>query len=183
MVIISSKIFRKFYSLKFIHWRFMNDNSWMLIHKIWILFAQLLYQVHFTYFPIPLCQMVQVTIWLFCSIHFTWLLSSLCQITESTLLNSQVHVAKSALPRYQFHINKAELIRHPWYSSSALPEILPSGPQIFLYPLTLTFPSFCSFLFHFLPRLLTNKLKNQKLQKNTFSLNSKKWHLDFLTPN
>jgi hypothetical protein len=33
--------------------------------------VQLLCQVHFTYFPIPLCQMVQVTIWLICKIHFT----------------------------------------------------------------------------------------------------------------
>jgi hypothetical protein len=58
----------------------------------------------------------------------------------------------------------AELIRHPWYSSSALPKILPSGPQIFLYPLALTFPSFCSFLFHFLPCLLTTRSLNLLVQ-------------------
>ncbi len=88
-------------------------DSWMITHECssikYEYCAQLLWQVHFTYFPIPLCQMVQVTIWLFCKIHFTWLLSSICQITESTLLNSQVHVAKWVFPRYQLHINKAIL--------------------------------------------------------------------------
>jgi len=49
---------------------------------------------------------VQVTIWLFCKIDFSWLLSPLCEITESTVPNRQVHGGKSAFPSYQFHTTK-----------------------------------------------------------------------------
>jgi len=52
---------------------------------------------------------VQVTIWLFCKINFSGLLSPLCQITKSTSPNCQVHVAKSAFPSYRFHTTKATL--------------------------------------------------------------------------
>jgi hypothetical protein len=52
---------------------------------------------------------VQVTIWLFCKIDFSWLSNPLCQITESTVPNCQVHGAKSAFPSYQFHTTKVIL--------------------------------------------------------------------------
>jgi hypothetical protein len=75
IMFISSKVFRKFYSWKFMHWRFTNNNSWMFIHKIWILFVQLLCQVHFTYFPIPHQQG---------NIAKLWSSNSLCEPPEWT---------------------------------------------------------------------------------------------------
>jgi hypothetical protein len=43
----------------------------------------------------------------------------------------------------------AELIHHSLSHTFALPEILPFAPQIFPYPLALTFPFFFSFFFFF----------------------------------
>ncbi len=70
-----------------------------------------------------------------------------------------------------------ELVRHSSYDSSALPEIFPSAPQIFCWPLATIFPFL--FLLFFLPRLLTNQLKNQKLQKKNALPKFLEWHLDF----
>jgi len=41
----------RFYPWSFIHWRFMNNMSWMLFHIIWIYFAQL-----FCKFSLPTSQ-------------------------------------------------------------------------------------------------------------------------------
>jgi hypothetical protein len=62
-----------------------------------------------------------------------------------------------------------ELVHHSSYDSSALPEILPTSPQIFPCPLTLTFPFFFSF-FSFLSRLLTYQLKIKNLKKRMLDL-------------
>jgi hypothetical protein len=67
-----------------------------------------------------------------------------------------------------------ELIHHSWYSYSTLLEILLFGLQIFLYLFALYFSLLFLISFVFLPRLLTNQLKNERLKinKKTFSLNS-----------
>jgi hypothetical protein len=106
-MLISSWICMKFNPWSFVHCRFMNDISWMLIHKIWILLVQLflssLYRLPNSTLP---NHEVQVTIWLFCKINFSGLWSPLCQIIKSTVPNCQVHVAKSA---FRFHTTKATL--------------------------------------------------------------------------
>jgi len=108
IMLISSWICMKFYPWSFIHWRFMNDLSGMLIHKIWILFAQLFLLYLLPNSTLPNGE-VQVTIWLFCKIDFSGLSSPLCPITESTVHNCQVHGAKLAFLSYQFHTTKAIL--------------------------------------------------------------------------
>jgi hypothetical protein len=52
---------------------------------------------------------------------------------------------------------------HSSYNSSALPEILPSAPQIFPYPLALIFPFFFSFFFF--STSLNKTIKESKTSK------------------
>ncbi len=72
--------------------------------------------------------------------------------------------------------SRAELVRHS-YDSSALPEIFPSAPQIFPWPLALIFPLFFSFISTSLINKSIKKLKNSE-KKNALT-KFLEWHLDF----
>ncbi len=95
----------------------MKDISWMLIHKIWILFAQL-----FCNFTLPTSQNatlpngeVRVTIWLICkinfsrlSIHFAKSQSQQFPIVKSMLPSQHSQATNSTPPRQHCKIVKSK---------------------------------------------------------------------------
>ncbi len=87
-------LFHPEYLRNFIHWRFMNDNSWTLIHKIWILCSTVMSS---SLYLLPNSILPNGP-----GYYLAILQNPLCQITEWTLLNCQVHVAKSAFSRFGY---------------------------------------------------------------------------------
>jgi hypothetical protein len=96
-------LFHLEYLGKFIHWRFMNDNSWMLIHKIWILCSTVMSS---SLYLLPNSTLpngeVQVTIWLFCKIHFTL-------VVKFTLPNHRVNIVQLSSRCCQVSIPKVPI--------------------------------------------------------------------------
>ncbi len=104
MMFISSRIFRKVHPI---------EHSWVITHECssikYEYCAQLLCQVHYTYFPIPLCQMVQGTIWLFCKIHFTWFVKFALPSHRVNTAQLSSPCCQVSIPKVWLHINKAIL--------------------------------------------------------------------------
>ncbi len=102
-------IYMKLYPRSFIHQRFLNDISQMLIHKIWIFlfnyFVGSLYLLPNSTLP---NGEVQVTIWLFCKIDFSRLSSPQCPIVKSMLPSQHSQATNSTPPRHHCQIVKSK---------------------------------------------------------------------------
>jgi len=90
----------------FIYWRFLNDISQMLIHKIWIYFAQL-----FCNFTLPTSQF-HFAKWWSPSYYLAILWNRVCRAVKSTLPNHRVNSAQLSNPCCQVSIPKLPIPHH-----------------------------------------------------------------------